>query len=58
MRGTGNPRVHYARGHVTVTFLTRYGPLQIGEGWVSYPGPDKDTTDWEVFMAVELHQQT
>ncbi|WP_273808073.1 MULTISPECIES: hypothetical protein [unclassified Pseudomonas] len=58
VRGTGNPRLHYARGHVTVTFQTQYGPLQIGEAWVAYPGPDNDTTDWEVFMAVELHEQT
>ncbi|WP_269084836.1 hypothetical protein [Pseudomonas sp. HUK17] len=31
VRGTGNPRLYYARGHVTVTFQTQYGPLQIGE---------------------------
>lgn len=58
VRSTGNPRLHYARGHVTVTFQTQYGPLQIGEAWVAYPGPDDDATEWEVFMAVELHEQT
>lgn len=58
VRSTGNPRLHYARGHVTVTFQTQDGPLQIGEAWVAYPGPDDDTTEWEVFMAVELHEQT
>lgn len=43
---------------MTVAFQTHYGPLQIGEAWVAYPGPDDDTTEWEVFMAVELDEQT